>query len=284
MSSIENYIIFNGKILKHKAFTLKTSNRSFLYGDGLFESIRVIDGTPLFLYDHLSRLHSGMKLLKMSFEYDIIPDFENLFYELLKANKIDTGAYIRLNVFRKDGGKYLPTNRNVDFLIEIFRIQNEFLLQTQKVTLGIFSDLLKPINILNLIKSNNAQFFVMASIYASENNFDEVLILNENKQIIEATSSNLFAIIGNKLISPPLDSGVLPGIMRKQVLKLCDELGFEILEQCPTQSQLIEADEIFLTNAIIGIKAVDFFINKNYAKTQSTKLLQKISLIKATSL
>jgi len=141
----------------------------------------------------------------------------------------------------------------------------------------VFPNFKKPVNLLSSVKSNNAQLQILASIYAAENNLDDALILNINNEIIEATSSNLFWIKNQTINTPPLISGPLPGVMRKQVLFICNSLNYNISEICPKESDLLEADEIFLTNAISGIIPVSGFGIKRYFRNISLKIVNELN-------
>jgi len=277
MSKVEKFINFNGKIVSESKAVISITNRGFRYGDGLFESVRMVKGCALFLGDHLNRLFSGMNILKMEFPNQEIPEFRKLIKETCLANDIEAGGYVRLMVYRKNGGKYLPETNAVDFIIEAYPLDNEFVWIRKNLNLGIYSEFKKPINTLSTIKSSNAQINILSSIFAQENNFDDALILNNKNQIIEATSSNLFWIKDNFLRTPPLASGPLPGVMRKQILEIGQTIGYVAEEVCPTREDLLEADEIFLTNAIQGVKPVSGFQQKRYFRNQSLKIVKELN-------
>ena len=277
MNQEEKYINFNGKIIPESHLKISMANRSFRYGDGLFESIRIRNGQALFIEDHLKRLFEGIKVLKMVFPDDNAPDFKKLISETCNANIINSGGYARLIVFRGGEGKFRPESHKTEFVIEVSPIDNEFIWSKKNLNIGVFPDFKKPINLLSSVKSNNAQLQILASIYAAEKNLDDVLILNENDEIIEATSSNLFWIKDKIIFTPSLSSGPLPGIMRNQVLSICKSLSYNISEICPDENTLLEADEIFLTNAISGIKPVSGFGQKRFFRNISLKIVNEIN-------
>lgn len=277
MNQTINYIHYNGNLLPESEFSIALTNRSFRYGDGIFESIKIINGIPLFYEDHLRRLLLGLKTLKISFPQNQIPDFEALIFKTCQANNIHKGGIARLIVYRNEGGKYLPTNDNANFIIETSASENDFIWSKENLNIGIYPEVVKPLNILSSIKSNNAQLFVLAAIFAQENKLDDALILNENHQIIEATSSNLFWIQDQTIHTPPLESGPLPGVMRKHILLLTRKIGYSTREICPSEEALLNADEIFLTNSISGVKAVTGFKQKRYYRNQSLKIVKELN-------
>ncbi len=272
------FLLFNGELTDYSSLRLTPENRSFRYGDGLFESIRIINGKALFLDDHLQRLAEGMKLLHLNFNGEF-PDFKGLLHKLCTANKINEGAYARLTVFRRAGGKFLPDSNSADYIIETQPLPNEFALPKSKIIAGVFDEYKKQISPLNAVKSNNSLLFILAAIFARQNNYGEALILNERNEIIEAVSSNLFILKGKRLISPGPDAGALPGIMRKQVLSLAANLGLQSIEKPLLEKDLLEADELFLTNAVAGIKAVTGFKSKRYFKNLSLKIVKTLNEI-----
>ncbi len=115
-----NYVNFNGELIASDRLLFGVKNRAFRYGDGLFETIRIINGKPLFLEDHLDRLYNGMRLLKMDIPESLhIYHLESQIQKLISRCRIHQGGKLRLAVFRVDGGLYTPNSNNVSFLLEV---------------------------------------------------------------------------------------------------------------------------------------------------------------------
>ena len=124
----------------------------------------------------------------------------------------------------------------------------------------------------------NAQIYILASLFAQSHSFDDVLLVSDDQFFIEATSSNLFAIRGNELFTPSLKLGPVEGIMRKQILKIASETGFRINDDAYLLTgDLHQMDEIFLTNAVSGIRSVIGFQNRRYFKKKSQLLIEKLN-------
>jgi len=119
---------------------------------------------------------------------------------------------------------------------------------------------------------------VTASIYADENGFDNCILLNDSKNVVEVLQGNLFMLQGNKLITPPVAEGCINGIMRKQVLALAKKVeGLEVVEEVISPFDLQKADELFFTNVIKGIQSITKYRKKEFATTMANLLVQKLN-------
>lgn len=248
---------FNGILSEVNSSNLTWNNRSFCYGDGLFETIKIKNGYPMYLEDHFIRVIQGCKVLNLLGE---LPKYEICEIVEKESKKIGEGK-IRLSIFRKEGGAYLPTNNHFDYSLT-FESASKLTNEKNQFNIGIYTKTKKPINALSGFKSSNSLLYVLASIFSQENNFDDVIIQNENGNLIEATSSNIFIVKGRKIITPPLADGPVAGIFRKQVFTVAINTGIEIIEKTLTESDLQIADEIFLTNSIWEIKTVTHYKSK----------------------
>jgi branched-subunit amino acid aminotransferase/4-amino-4-deoxychorismate lyase len=275
------YICFNGEFLLHENPVLSVNNRAFRYGDGLFESIHAC-GTEAQLLDlHLDRLRQSMSRVKM-----IVPAFlrtENvsrLITKLLNKNRIFVGARVRLTVFRNHGGLYAPEDNNVSFILESIPLDmDHYALNPHGYNVDVFNDMPKPTHPLSWLKSTSALLYVLAGIYKKENRLDDCILVNEKGHLVESGSSNLFLLKNGVIFTPGLEEGCLPGIMRQVLISLLKRGGYKYSEIIPLSvSDLLEADEVFLTNAIAGIRWVMAFQKKRYYKDISQKLLQEINL------
>ncbi len=274
----EQYISLNGIKLKAGAAVLTTANRAFRYGDALFETIRCIHQKPVYFHDHYQRLLNGMSLLKMDLKSlppaDVI---EKQIGSLIQKNRLFSDVRVRLTIFREDGGLYTPASNRVNYLIEVSPLlTRDYELNLKGLLIDIFEDEYKPINRFSQYKTANALFFVLAGLYKKEKGCDDVLILNSHHLVIEGLASNLFWIKGGKIYTPYRSSGCVDGIMRKQLLRIMKENGWSIFEVgAPDCNTLLEADEIFLSNAIQGIQWVVGLKDKRYF-CRKTKELNRL--------
>lgn len=274
----KGYLFYNGQFFAENEFFISVKNRGFLYGDGLFETMRIISGRVCFFNDHMSRIFSGAQTL----QFDVNKVFkEELFQQitsLIHKNAIAKGGKLRLTFTRKDGGLYTPQNDEVNVLVTVEPLhENLYNYNQDGLLLGTYFDVLKPINIFSSIKSNNALLYVKAGIYAKNNLYDEVLLFNQNNLVCEAVSSNVFYVKNDVIYTTQLTEGCLPGVMRKQVISLAKYYSLKVEETKPTLEMLLDADEVFLTNTIKGIKWVKSLKGVRYFNKTSRFLSEMLN-------
>lgn len=279
MSTQPQYINHNGKILPADQPSISHSNRAFRYGDAVFETIRIANGKPLFLQDHVTRLISGLRVMKMQVPVNLDTNIlERLISDLAKRNNIGTDGRARFSVYRNNGGLYTPTDNQVSFLIEVEALdQKGYALNHQGLVVGLFSDFRKIPNVLASIKSANSAVYVMAGVYKTQHQLDDCLLINDKMQIIEAIGSNIFAVKNGVLYTPPLSEGCVNGVMRKQIMAISAANKIPVYEVPIPQSVLLNSDELFLTNTIRGIQWVVAYKQKRYFNNTSKLLVDKLN-------
>ena len=280
--SESSFISFNGKISSIGSFSLGLENRSFRYGDGLFETMRSRDGKIPFWNFHVQRLRSGLDILGITYSHINWNELEKEVVNLIENNEHIHSARVRLTVFRKGAGNYFPESNEMSYCIESSALESkEFRLNEKGVNADLYTRIKKPLNVLSMVKSANAQLFVLAAKFAQEKSLDEAFIVNTNNELVESVSSNLFIIRNNQIFTPALSTGCLPGIMRMVIISMLAKKNIRVSETKISPSDLILADEIFLTNSIQGIQWVGGFQTKRFYKKYSeiiTKELNKIYL------
>jgi branched-chain amino acid aminotransferase len=198
---------------------------------------------------------------------------------LLVRNKLFQGAKVRLSIFRNGAGAYTPETDDVSYFIETEKIPSDkYELNQKGIIIDIYNDLKKPINSFANFKISSAYIYVMASICKRDNNLGDVLLINENGNIIEATSSNLFIVKNDQIYTPSLEEGCVRGIMRNKIIDYCLDLNYTVFDDCTFSSDdLLNADEVFLTNAIVGIKWVLAFKERRFFNKTSKILMRKLN-------
>ena len=272
-------INFNG-ILQQVTNQITTSNRSFLYGDGIFETIKVVDRKILFLEDHYFRLMASMRIVRMKIPKNFTMEFfESQILLLTDKLSISESARVRITVFRNDGGFYLPEENTVSYIIEASALTSkEYKITTSNYEVDLFKDSFISKQLLSTLKTTSKILNVTASIFAQENDLNSCILLNEDKNVVETISGNIFMLMDNKLITPSISEGCLNGIMRKQVLKLIDQFPeMQLEESTISPFDLQKADELFITNVIIGIQPITKYRKKEYGSNLSQQLLDKIN-------
>lgn len=264
-----NYCMLSGKMLQEDEAWLPVSNRAFLYGDGLFESIYFDGQLPHQIELHYQRLLDGMNALNMQ-----IPEHFSSKYlseqicRLAVRNKIFSPSRVRIQVFREANGFYTPDSDFVAYLIQIKTLSAGIReLNTKGLHVEIFPGSTKPMNSWSGVKSVNATLFVQAGIWKRNFGYDDCLILNQAGRLCEAVSSNVFVVKAGKIYTPALSEACLPGIMRHQIIQSASSTGYEVLESEMDPEFLNEADEIFLSNAIGAVKWVGSYRKYRYFNT-----------------
>lgn len=268
-----SFLLFNGKIIPKEELKLGL-NRGFRYGDGLFESIRIVNGEVCCLEQHLKRLNHGLQQLKILLTEKQKREIEDKIPELLKINGIKEGGVLRVFVYRSGDGKYSPKSHDAEYLLEAESLDvNLFQINEMGLRIGLTESVKLSSSTFGALKSLSALPYVMAAIEKQERNLDELLLLNDHNVVIEATSSNVFLVFENYIHTPPIMDGCLPGIMRNQLMDLASKNGFKVLESHILEEHLFQAHEVFLSNAIKGIQWVSAYKNKRYFNTIAKQLV-----------
>ncbi|MGB5029033.1 MAG: aminotransferase class IV [Chitinophagaceae bacterium] len=270
------FICLNGKILRAEDPVLLASNRGYRYGDALFETMKVASKNILLETYHFERLFAGLRLLQ--FEVPKLLTREKLCKEvLLLAEKNNCGnlARIRLSVFRGNGGVY-DEERTPQYLIECWPL-NESLnrLNENGLVIDVFPAARKSCDSFSHLKSANYLPYTMAAIYAKANKLNDCLVLNTDGNIADATIANVFLIKEGVIITPGPDQGCVNGVMRRHLLEKMKDAGYSIQENPVSVSTLEEADEVFLTNAISGIRWVKQFREKVYSNNLTVEIYNR---------
>jgi branched-chain amino acid aminotransferase len=199
--------------------------------------------------------------------------------KLLKKNRIFGGARIRMTVFRNPGGLYAPEQHSVSFTMESAPLDiNHYSLNPQGLVAGVFPEMTKHIHPLSSVKSTSALLYVMAGIYKTDNKLDDCILLNEKGHLVESGSSNIFLVKNRQIFTPGLSEGCLPGIMRQVIASCIKTANYHFSESIPLKvSDLMAADEVFLTNAISGIQWVGAIQQKRYYHEISGELMVELN-------
>ena len=274
-------INFNGNIVKEEEAKISILNRGFTYGDSVFETIRVVNGKLMFWEDHYFRLMASMRIMRMEIPPSFSPEFlEKEIKEIIQANELSNSpARIRFAVYRLQGGYYTPATRDVGYAISTEPMENAFyLLNEGDYEIELFKDHYVNGGLLSTIKSNNRAVNVLGSIFAMENGYDNCLLLNDKKSVVEALNGNVFLVKGNIVKTPPLTDGALNGIIRKQLINILNKTDYELKEESISPFELQKADELFITNVAVGIQPVSKYRKKEFESRVAQELLSKLNV------
>ena len=272
-------INFNGIITDKPEFS--AHNRGMLYGDAVFETVRYSSGKISFWEDHYFRLMASMRILRMEIPMNFT--LELLEIELLKtidaSDLNNKSASVRLTVTRNAGGKYLPEDNNVSFYAFASELNDPFFIMNEaNYEVDLYKDHYLNADLLSTLKTANKLINVTGSIFAKENNLANCLLINTNKSIAEALNGNLFLVKDNHIKTPPLTEGCLRGIVRKQLIDILEKIDTYTFEEAPISPfELQKADELFITNSIMGIQPITKYRKKVYTNIVAKNLLAKLN-------
>ena len=273
------FVIKNGTILEKSKTGLSPDDHSYRYGDGLFETMKIANGNILLEEYHFERLFSGLETLK--FKSPALFTKQRISEQvkgLCKKNNNEASARVRLSVSRGSGGLY-DCDNSFSYLIESWPLeQNHNVLNENGLVIDVFPDAIKSIDKFSNLKSANYLPYVMAAIWAKENKMNDALILNPYGRICDSTIANVFWVKDNKIFTPPLNEGCVAGVMRKKILESAAwNSDYLIQETVLTQEILLQADEVFLTNAVTSIRWVKEMRGKIYKNTISSKIYTELA-------
>jgi aminodeoxychorismate lyase len=276
-----NFFYHNGKFVKEGTPVAGAASRGLRYGDGLFETIKLLNGQLMHVDEHFARLWQGMQVLGFDIPRQFSPAMlEEKIKELAIKNGHGQHARVRLMVYRGEGGLYDVKSHTPNCIIETMELPaGNGGWNSNGLVLGIYHDAVKPCDITSALKHNNYLPYLLAALHAKKQKWNDALLLNMHGRICDSTIANIFMVKDEVVCTPALAEGCVAGIMRKQVLALLRSNGFTVEETTITPQQLYAADEVFLTNAIYNIR----WVQQMDAAEYGNALTQKIySLLQST--
>jgi len=272
-----NSICFNGKFVAAEEPVLIASNRGYRYGDGLFETMKVVKGVIALEAFHFERLLNGLALLKL--ETPKLFTKEKLQQEILslcKKNNCEKLARVRLSLFRGNGGLY-DEDKKAQYIIECWPLPESVnKLNENGLVIGIYPDAKKSCDQFSNLKSANFLVYSMAAQFVEENKWNDGLVLNTAGNIADSTIANIFIIKNGNVLTPPLTEGCVNGVMRRYVMERLKVAGIRCKEKSLAVDDVTDADEIFLTNAIKGISWVKQFNDKVYSNINISTIYRTV--------
>ncbi|HJZ41805.1 MAG TPA: aminotransferase class IV [Bacteroidales bacterium] len=278
--SQSSFLCHNGEFLRANEPSVHPDNRAFRFGDALFEHIHAYATEPQFIEYHAERLLSGMQTLAMEIPaFYTASNFKLLINQLLTKNKIFGGALIRLTVIRKAGGFYTPLENRPVFMMESLKLEHNFYeLNERGLVIDLCTGFTKQPGPLASVKSASALLYVMAGLQSLEIEVDESILLNPEGRIVETVNSNIFLVSGTSVFTPGVDAGCIPGVMRRVILDIATAEGYRVNDQSNlTPAALEDADEVFMTNAVEGIRWAGAYRHRRYYRKTAQLLVRKLN-------
>ncbi len=276
-----NHFNYNGKLFKEGSPVIGADNRGLRYGDGLFETMKMKNGKLVFEDEHFARLWKGLKVL----QFDIPKHFtvewlQQEIMSLAKKNGHETAARIRLSMVRGDGGLFDAKNHLPNYIIQTWPLaagNGEW--NSNGLVLGIYEASKKSCDILSNLKHNNYLPYILAALHAKKEKWNDAILLNTNAGICETTIANIFIIKNNVVYTPSLSEGCVAGVMRRMVIKNLVNANWEIIEKNLSTAEVLNADEIFLTNSIYDIRWVQRIGDTTYGNVVTQNIFTLIQTI-----
>jgi branched-chain amino acid aminotransferase len=272
---------FNGELLFEEHVSLSINNRGFLYGDSVFETMKVSKNKVVFAEDHYFRLMASMRMLRMKIPMEFTLEFME--EEILKTVKVQDQSEnyrVRLSVFRNEGGYYTPEQNAISYLIKAETLD---ILDKEEYKIDVFKDFYVYSGLLSTVKTNNKILNTLASIFAKENELDNCVLVNENKNVVEVANGNLFVVKGNMIKTPPLTDGCLKGVVRKKLIEILEKnADYTLVEESFSPFEIQKADEVFITNSIVGIQPVTHYKKKIFIPKVSLALRNTLKVKEIT--
>ncbi|OLY93615.1 branched-chain amino acid aminotransferase [Cnuella takakiae] len=256
----------NGQFLDADQPLFDAANRSFRYGEGLFETIKVLNAAPLLWPLHLERLEQGLQVLQIHTPSEFFSIMVAALKELCAYNGCSAAARARLAVYRK-------ADDTLGYVLEATPLAPDaFRFNETGWNLALCTDVRKQQDALSNLKTANYLTYLMAARFAAQKGVDEALVLNGENGICDGSRTNIFMVKGNRLYTPALREGCIAGVMRRYLLENARRMDLAVVETGIDLKDLLQADEIFMTNAIQGIRWVQYFEGREYGNDLSRQL------------
>jgi len=271
------FIFFNGEIIPDTERCISSSDRGFLYGDGIFETLRTYNEKPFKLADHLERMRCSAEELRISFEYTNA-EISKIIKELLEKNSVQD-AYIRITLSRGEGGSALKIS---DGLMSTILIQaRPFTPYAEKLykegmSLIVSRHRRSTTNPIYCHKTTNLLTSILLKEEAKDKSANEAIVINTDGYVTECIVSNIFFVNNGSVVTPSLDTNILPGITRSTVLDICQNRGISAREESFKIDVLIKAEEVFITNSLMEIMPVSKIEDNKIGKAVPGKITQQI--------
>lgn len=272
------YYYLNGKFYTEVEHNISVNNRSFRYGDGFFETIKVFNNSICLRDLHFDRIVKSLDILQFELpKHFSFTKLEEQIIELAKKNNHHNLGRIRLTFFRNDGGLYDVISHQPNILIQSFSLNESVnTLNENGLVIDVYPTAQKSCDVFSNIKSNNYLQYSMAALWAKEKKLNDALLLNCNNNIADSTIANVFIIKDKIIKTPALTQGCIDGVMRKHIIKKLKQNNIEVAETTIKIDDLLSADEVFFTNAIKGISWIKNFRDKFYSNFQIQKIYKTI--------
>ncbi len=276
-------INFDGNLIQDDTKYLNASNRAFSHGDALVETVRILSGKIAFWEDHYLRLMASMRILRMEIPMSFTMEFlQNEITRTIEANNMNEGtASAQFTIYRKIGVDSSTETNAVSFIIQTKQLEAPFYnINTAPYVVDLFKEHYMNTDMLSTIATTNKMLQTVGSIYARENGFQDSLMLNSAKNVVQTLNGNLFLVQGTVIKTPPLKDGCENGVVRKKIIEIVGKLNtYQLEEASISPFELQKADELFVTNTLIGIQPITVYRKAIFKSDVAKDLLGKLNAL-----
>jgi branched-chain amino acid aminotransferase len=278
-----NHFIYNGKTYKENSPVISANNRGLRYGDGVFETMKLLNGKIILFDEHFARLWKGMEILGFDMPKHLSPEqFLSEIVTLAKKNGHEKTARIRLQIIRGDGGLYDVKNHHPRYIIQTWPLpEGNGEWNSNGLVLGIYKDARKSCDILGNLKHNNYLPYAMAALHAKKEKWNDALLLNSRGNICDSSIANVFIVKNEIIYTPALSEACVAGIMRQQIISELKKSSRKLIETAVSAEDVLNADEVFLSNSMYNIRWVqrigDSIYNSNITREIYSSILPTIA-------
>ena len=247
---MKGFAYINGDFIQLKDAKVSILDRGFRYGEGLFETICIEEGKAIFFEEHFERLKNSAKALDLKLPLDL-KQVSKITKKLIQKSSLTKGL---LNIYLTSTDE---VGKKTNFIIVV---KDEIRYKESDYKKG-FTAIISSIRIDSSLHINSHKTLsflphILAKKEAKEKGADEAILLNTDGYVIEGTTRNIFMVKGNKLITPPVGSGILPGITRAKILQIAPSVGLKLEEKLVKVDFLKSSDEVLLTSSLIEVMPV----------------------------
>lgn len=270
------FINYNSKLINAHTPIITAQNRGFRYGDGFFETMRWHEGKIVLAKEHFKRLLTTLELLAFDKPKHFTPTFlQNEIEKVIVKNQHQQFARIRLSIFRGNGGLYDVENHHPNYIIETWQLPHHYQLNENGLVINFYEDAKKDYHNFSHLKTNNFLPYTMAALWAKKKQLNDAIILNNHNHVVETTLANIWIAKDDVVKTPNLQQGCIAGVMRKYLLKCLQQEKYKVEENTITIEDILQADEIFITNIIKGIAWVKQCGNVEYKNELVKKIFNR---------
>ncbi|MEZ2415446.1 aminotransferase class IV [Muriicola sp. E247] len=276
-------INYEGDLLEDDSLYLSVQNRGFSHADALTETIRILPGKICFWEEHYLRLMASMRILRMEIPMNFTMEFlQEEIFKTIEASQLSSEPVLaELYVFVNTPANQVGVKRNVSYIISLEEHNSHFYLHPDtEYKVDLYKDFYVQAGMLSGLSSVNKILNTIGRVYASENGYNDCILLNDEKNVVQTLKGNLYLVSGKAIKTPPLSDGCKNGVIRKKIIELVGKTPeYELIEASISPFELQKADELFISNIAEGIQSITHYRKATYQTEVAKNILGKLNAV-----